>query len=305
MTSVIKPLMVMKFGGAALANPENIIKTTKIIKKYSESYLVVVVVSAIKNVTDSLLEIGENVKREKSDEALEKIEILYQKHLKFLKRISNPVLACEIKQEIKLLFDLLELFIKRVDQTHITDSQIDFIVSLGERLSARIIVSYLRDRKINASLMDTRDFLTTTAEHGEAKPIIKKSKEPICQNINHYLNYKVIPVITGYIAQDETGCITTLGRGGSDYTASLIANFIKAKNIILWKDVNGLYDKNPKVYHDAKIISQATYQEAIKLSHGGAKILHPESVWPAQKARIPIYIKSFLKPHLPGTKIWS
>lgn len=303
MTSVIKPLMVMKFGGAALANPENIIRTTKIIKKYSESYRVVVVVSAIKNVTDSLLEIGENLKLEKSDETLEKIEILYQKHLKFLERIGNPVLACETKQEIKLLFDLLELFIKRVDQAHIANSQIDFIVSLGERLSARIIVSYLRNLKVNASLMDTRDFLTTTAQHGGAKPIIKKSKKLISQNINNYLKSKVIPVITGYIAQDETGCITTLGRGGSDYTASLIANFINAQSLVLWKDVDGLYDKNPKIYPEAKIIFQATYQEAIKLSRGGAKILHPESVRPAQKARIPIYIKSFLKPDLEGTKI--
>ena len=303
MTTSIKPLVVMKFGGAALATPENILITCKIINSYSKKNRLVIVVSAIKGVTDKLYQIGKIIREEKLELALKKIENLHRKHLDFLEKIKNPLDKIRVQQEIKLLFDLLEIFIKKITPYRFTLSQMDFIVSFGERLSSRIISHYLKNESLAVLTIDTRDFFITTDEFGQAKPIILSSKKKIRNIIGQCLKNKTIPIVTGYIGRTRDGCITTFGRGGSDYSASLIANFIDADRLILWKDVNGLYNEDPKKNSQAQLLSQVTYDQAMKLSINGAKIIHPESIIPTKEANIPVSIKCFLKPNLLGTII--
>lgn len=295
----------MKFGGAALGNPRNVVKITRIINDYAKQYDLVIVVSAVKEVTDKLYKIAEIIKNRDIDDTLRAIQDIYHLHLAFLKQIKNPVIKLQGQQEIKLLFDLLILFVKKINKENITNSQIDFIVSFGERLSARIVVCYLEMLDRNSLVIDTRDYLMTTKNFGQAKVIVPKSKKTLQTIINQCLTVHAIPVITGYIGHAEDGCITTLGRGGSDYTASLIASFLKANGIILWKDVNGLYDSDPKKYKKARLMVKANYDDFLKLSKSGAKIIHPYAIVPLKNPHIPLHIKSFLKPKQKGTLIWK
>lgn len=298
-------LLVMKFGGSALANYKNIHKISKIISKYSETNDVIVVVSAVEGVTDKLYKIVELIKKGQVNRALQEIEIIYNLHIHILSKLDKAVETFDTQQKIKTLIDLLRMFVKKVFNTKITNSQIDYIVSFGERLSIHLVVYILKKENNKALAVDTSYLLTTNKEFGNAKPVIPKTRSNIKELLGKCLKEKVIPVITGYIGHAEDGCITTLGRGGSDYSASLMASFLKANGLILWKDVKGLYDKDPKRYPDAHLMKETDYDTAIKLSKNDAKILHPESVITAKKANISVYIKCFLMPNLTGTRIWK
>lgn len=301
-------LLIMKFGGAALANYKNIRKVSKIISKYSETNHLIIVVSAIEGVTDRLYKIVELIKKGQVNRALHEIETIYSLHIYILSKLDKSVETFDTQQKIKTLIDLLKMFVKKVfntNITNITNSQTDYIVSFGERLSIHLIVHILKKENNKVLAVDTSYLLTTNKEFGNAKPITPKSRSDIKELLNECLKENVIPVVTGYIGHAEDGCITTLGRGGSDYSASLMASFLKANGLILWKDVKGLYDKDPKRYPDAHLMKEADYDTAIKLSQNDAKVLHPESVLTAKKADISVYIKCFLMPNLTGTRIWK
>lgn len=294
----------MKFGGAALEDAASIKKISSIIYWSSQKNDLIIVVSAIKHVTDKLHRVLEIIKRADIQSALKEIDCIYNDHVNLLREIDPSIQSLETEQKLKNLLDLLKLFVKKTSFDKLGDSQKDYIISFGERMSVHVITHSLRFiKKVRSLALDTTSLLATTKEFGRAKPLLDENLSSMKLILRKCLSERVIPVITGYVGHAPDGCITTLGRGGSDLTATLIASMISADKVILWKDVVGLFDKDPKIDPDAKLFKVTDYNTAMDLSKHGAKILHPEAVEPVKTAKIPLQIKSFLFPKGPGTLI--
>ena len=301
-----KQLLVMKFGGAALENAQSIKRISSIVYWAHQRSDLIVVVSAIKHITDRLHETVLQIRNNDVASALKQIDAIYTYHIDVLREIDPTIQAFETEQRLKTLLDLLRLFIKKSSPMMLGEAQQDYIISFGERMSAHVVMhSFRYYKKVRAMALDTTSLLTTTKEFGRAKPLLGTSAQSMKNILTKCVQEHIVPVITGYVGHAQDGCVTTLGRGGSDLTATLIASLMQADKVILWKDVVGLFDKDPKTNPNAQILKVTDYDTAIHLSKAGAKILHPEAIEPLKKANIPVQIKSFLFPKAPGTMIGS
>lgn len=300
------PVIVMKFGGAALTDTNNIGTTTKIIKKYYQNNNLIIIVSALKGVTNSLHDVALLTEKGDKKKALQIIDQLLTHHLNILYYFcKQPLEVFETTLQIQLLCDLLKLYIKKNNGKPLTLAQVDYIASFGERMAIHVVTKAVKNKQLKAIPIDTAYLLKTTRNFGNAKVLPAKSKKTVFQLLNSCQTQGIIPIITGYIGCTKDGCVTTFGRGGSDYSASLIASIMQVNKIILWKDVIGLYDKDPKIHKRAKLMKETNYKTAITLSKKGAKILHHASIYPAQSKYIPIWIKCFLDLKAKGTLIWK
>jgi aspartate kinase len=184
-----------------------------------------------------------------------------------------------------------------------TPQSYDLLLSFGERLSVRIFSAYLRTRGIKAIHFDGWDIgIVSSSEHTRAQ-ILPKTYEQIPRALQRM--GLTVPVITGFIAKSEEGVVTTLGRGGSDLTASVVAKALMVREVQLWKDVGGILTADPRLVSDARPISHLSFLEASMLARYGAKVLHPDSVLPAMSAQIPVRVKNYQDPSQPGTLIQS
>lgn len=300
-----KPLVVMKFGGAALKNQWSIDKSTDQIREYFLTNYLVIIVSALSGVTDKLYTLCSLCKKGETSSCIKLITQISANHTNILSQMGSSIEIFETQQQIQYLIDLLRIFIMKHLTEKLTQAQVDYVVSFGERLSIHIVSFVLKQKHVKVIAVDSSYLLKTTKEFGNAKIYQAYNKETIKKICEQAIASNIIPVITGFIGQGTDGCIRTLGRGGSDYSATSIAALIKADRVILWKDVHGMYDKDPKKYSDAKYFYKVNYDKALEMSKHGAKILHPESILPAKANKIPVLIKSFLKPTIPGTEIWK
>lgn len=299
-----KQLLVMKFGGAALESAQTIKKISSIVYWAHQRSDLIVIVSAIKHITDRLHEVVSQIRNKDRISALKQIDEIYAHHIDILRQIDPTIQTFETEQKLKNLLDLLKLFIKKSSPTTLGESQKDYIISFGERMSVHVVTHSLRYyKKVRAMAIDTTSLLATTKEFGRAKPLLGKSFQSMKKILAGCVQEHIVPVITGYVGHAEDGCITTLGRGGSDLTATLVASLVRADKVILWKDVVGLFDKDPKMDPTAQILKVTDYDTAISLANAGAKILHPDAIEPVKKAHIPVQIKSFLFSKAPGTMI--
>ncbi len=280
-------VVVMKFGGAALADAEKIKNVCNIaVLRIDEKPILVV--SAMKGITDMLLESA----NDKSN--FHKIREI---HLKALN---------ELNLNEKLLDGLFSDLEKAVDVVHeikdINPKTKDFIASFGERFAARIIAEFLKSRKIKSEFFDAWDIgMITDSNFGKAQPLPEAS-HLISKNFEK-IKHLQIPVITGYIGKDKSGEITTLARGGTDYTASFVGAAINAKQIEFWKEVNGIMSADPKIVPEAVTIPNLSFEEMAELAFFGAKVLHPKTIEPAVKKNIPLYVKNVFNPKHSGTII--
>ncbi|MBI3954840.1 aspartate kinase, partial [Candidatus Gottesmanbacteria bacterium] len=294
-------MIVMKFGGASLSNSEGIIKACRIIKKYSAKHKIVLVVSAMKGVTNQLYQIVDLLKRKQLGRSLKILKEIKFCHFQALSVIKSSAQKVKVESELVNITSRLENFIKNVVQKEITPARCDFIVAFGERLSCPIIASALESFGLLAYPIDASLIIATNHTFSNAVPLYKKSQRHINKILFPLIKNSVIPVITGFIGFSKDGCTTTLGRGGSDLTASYLANLLDAKALYLWKDVDGFYTNDPHKDKDARLMPYLTYRQAEKMAEDGAKIIYYKAIRPVEKKHIPIYIKSFLKPSLQGT----
>lgn len=296
-------MIVMKFGGASLSTGSEILHTCKIVKNYRKKNKIILVVSAMKNVTDQLFEIVELLRKRNLREALERIEKIKTHHIKALQSFEPDSEAVKTEVEIIKLIGLLKYFVNNAINKEITTARIDYIVSFGEKLSCRIVAEALQQQGISAYPMDASFILATTGEFGNALPLYGKSQNSIKHILLPLIASNIVPVITGYIGFTHDGCTTTLGRGGSDLSATFLANFLDAKAVYLWKDVLGFYQEDPHKNKRAKLFKILDYEHAEKLAKKGAKIIYYKAIAPVAEKHIPIYVKSFLNPHSEGTTI--
>ena len=293
-------MKIYKFGGTSLGSAGQIKKVGDIIAGALENDNIVVVVSAIHRVTDLLCEsaakasLGESSYRNTLDE-LAHLHFSITGELFFASSLDDVI--ADLKTELSDLNNIVQgVFLLR----ELSEKSQALVLSFGERLSAIIVSRYLRERQIASFSLDARELIVTDANYADARVNMHASELLIKKR---QLSFDGVPVVTGFIAAAPDGTITTLGRGGSDYTASILGAALGADEIWIWSDVDGFFSADPKRVRDARVLPYISYFEAMELSHSGARVLHPLAVQPAMKAGIPLLIKNSFNPAAKGTRI--
>ena len=296
-------MIVMKFGGSLLGSQDGVNRVAKIVGRNSGGNKVVVVVSALGDVTDLLLEMGADAL-----EGGKRRGQLFRK----LRKIHDGALASvggrrrmKARPVMDGLLDELDRALEGVSLLkELTWRSKDLIVSFGERLSAVIVAAALEDAGLDAEpLAGGEAGIVTDDSFGEASPDFAKTRARVKDIIGRLLSEGTVPVVTGFIARTPSGEITTLGRGGSDYTATIIADALRADEVWIWTDVDGILAADPRIVRDAEVVKELSYAEAEEMALFGAKNMHPLALGPARLLKIPVRIKNGFRPDLPGTLI--
>jgi len=292
-------MKVLKFGGSSVAAPARIRSVIEIIRPYLSGE-VAVVFSAFGGVTDELLEIsrmaldGNQHYRQRADQ-------LEKRHLEAVRELVSIQKQSTILAQVKIKMNELEDVLHGVYLVkERTPRTLDYIMSFGERLSAFIIAEAIKDQGISADYLDARTVVFTDSQFGHAKVDFDKTNKRIEE---HFSQRRPLQVITGFIGTADTGETTTLGRSGSDYTAAIFAAALKASDLEIWTDVDGMMTADPRLVKKAFTVPQMSYEEAMELSHFGAKVIFPATMQPAMVNRIPIWIKNTFNPAFKGTVI--
>lgn len=293
-------MKVLKFGGTSVAHPENIHKVKSIVAQADRDQ-VAVVVSAFGGVTDLLLNTSRLASTQDLSykEGLKEIEDRYLSAVKSLIPVqSQSAVLSHVKSELNTLETLLE---GSYLIGEITPKLSDKIVSYGELLSSYIISEFFKAEGLDASFKDSRELIKTDSNFGKANVDFGVTNA----NCQAYFSSRTnrITVLPGFVASSKSGDSTTLGRGGSDYTAAILAAAMDVELLEIWTDVSGMYTANPKLVKQAKCVAHISYEEAMELSHFGAKVLYPPTIQPVLGKEIPIAIKNTFEPDSPGTLI--
>lgn len=301
-------MIVMKFGGSSVGNGERILGVSRIVKK--EKRPKVVVVSAVGGVTDKLITIANRVIDLPTAVVEREVDLFYREiliqHREVLEdAVSDRIVLSEILPKIIELLDQLRVALLGVGYLEdLSPKSLDYIVSFGERLSSLIVEGSLRSIGVDAvSMTGYEAGIITDSNFGCAKPKHKASSKKAKEALKPLLRKGKVPVVTGFIAGNENAKITTLGRGGSDYTASLLGNYLKSEEVQIWTDVDGIMTADPRLIKDAKLISELSYVEAMDLAYFGAKVIHLKMIEPAMVAKIPVLVKNTFNPGGRGTQI--
>ncbi|WP_445721147.1 bifunctional aspartate kinase/homoserine dehydrogenase I [Flavobacterium sp.] len=294
-------MIVLKFGGTSVANAQNIKLAIQIIENKVKNNKLVVVVSALSGVTDLLLKTSHEA-ASKDESYKTTLEEIKQKHVE---TISNLI---SIKNQ-KALFETIEAEIEHLKTLfdgcyllgELSPRTSDAIVSYGEILSSKIISIAIKEKVEETIFKDSRELLKTNSNFGKAT-INYSATYSLISNYFNSSKEKIV-LLPGFIASDEKGNTTTFGRGGSDFTAAILANGCKATSLEIWTDVNGMFTANPKLVNQAKPIKSISYQEAMELSHFGAKVLYPPTIQPVLSTNIPIWIKNTFDAEANGTLV--
>jgi aspartokinase/homoserine dehydrogenase 1 len=294
-------MKVLKFGGTSVANAENIKLVLDIALIKAQDEKLVVVVSALSKVTD-LLQIAAT-KAAANDESFKDIVgEIEKKHLEALKQLIPVSEQSGLLSHIKRIINHLETLLDGCFLLgELSPRTLDTILSFGELLSSYIIAEALKQKLKNSGYKDSRELIKTNNQFGKAVVNFELSNQLIASFFAS--NDNQVVVMPGFIATSEDGINTTLGRGGSDYTAAIIAGALDATDLEIWTDVNGMFTANPKIVKQAQPIATISYQEAMELSHFGAKVLYPPTIQPVLRKNIPIYIKNTFEPEAEGTLI--
>ncbi|MCS6784075.1 MAG: aspartate kinase [Candidatus Caldarchaeum sp.] len=297
--------IVMKFGGSSLASADLIKHCASIVKQHAENNEIVVVCSASGDTTDDLLALVETARRGRGEEVERRLSTLEQKHLNLLDAVTDDRIREETSETLKQwLRELRRATLGILYLREATPRSTDYVVSFGERFSTLVMAAALNSYGLKAQYLDGGEAgIVTDSNFGGATPLIEVTRLNVRRRIGRMLDEGVTPTVTGFIATNEEGVTTTLGRGGSDYTATILASSLPADEVWLWSDVDGLMTANPKLIADAVVIKKLSYNEAIEMALFGAKGLHPRALEPVMAAQIPVKIKNTFNPSAEGTLI--
>ena len=292
---------VHKFGGTSLGSAERFEAAATLIGDARKSAGIIVVASAMSGVTDDLVDAAKGALAADRKGALERIETLEARHLEILDRLGgNESTGGEISG---LCDELRDLFSGVFMLGEFTDRTMDRIISTGEKLSVRLFAFALEKTGIPAVPLDADAFLETDGRFGNADPVGGVADRTISAELTPHLEAGTVPVVTGFCGRAPNGDTTTLGRGGSDLSATYIAAAIGADEVTIWTDVDGVYSADPGVVPEARVIPQLNFREAAEVSFYGAKVLHQRSMIPVISSGIPVRIRNSFAPESPGTKV--
>jgi aspartate kinase len=301
-------VVVMKFGGSSVANGERIVNVAKLVKA-EKAKSKVVVVSAMSGVTDRLIRIAKSVV-DLPNTVVEKEVSQFCRELSMQQRSAIMIAITDKKLRGEALSQSLELIEKLrvalLGVGYLEDlslKSLDYIESFGERLNIIVMSGALNSMGMKSvPLTGYEAGIITDSHFGRAHPQHAKSQKAVNENLGKYLP-KTVPVVAGFIAGDEKASITTLGRGGSDYTASLLGKYLEADEVQIWTDVDGILTTDPKIVPEAKLIPTLSYAEAMDLAYFGAKVIHSKMIEPAMTSKIPVWVKNTFNPSCKGTEI--
>ncbi|EMM5119706.1 aspartate kinase [Providencia stuartii] len=287
------PYVIAKFGGTSVANFEAMNKSADVV--LSNNNVRVVVLSASAGITNLLIELAEGCDADKRNQLLQKVKKIQYAIIDHLQH------AEVIREEINRLLDNIAHLADSASLAT-SDALTDEMVSHGELMSTLLFVEVLRQRGANSQWFDVRKVMKTNANFGRAEPDLLQLKESAQQHLLPRLQGSLV-ITQGFIGQDSKGRTTTLGRGGSDYTAALLAEVLNLARVDIWTDVPGIYTTDPRVVPAAQRIDEIAFDEAAEMATFGAKILHPATLLPAVRAGIPVFVGSSKEPQAGGTLV--
>src|SRR5258706_5291273 len=293
-------MKILKFGGSSVATPDRIKSVIQIVLPLVGKEPIAIVFSAFGGVTDMLIRLSNLALAGDQDYKLE-LEQLEKRHLDAVRDLIGVQRQSSFLAQVKVMINELDDILHGVYLVkERTPRTLDYIMSFGERLSAYIISEALCDRGIAAEFLDARTILRTDNHFGHAKVDFETTNLLIR---NHFQAHHDLQIVTGFIGTSESGETTTLGRSGSDYSAAILAGGFQATSLEIWTDVDGMMTGDARKVKKAFTVKEMTYEEAMELSHFGAKVIFPSTMQPAMANRIPIWIKNSFNPSFAGTKI--
>lgn len=294
-------MQVLKFGGTSVANADNINKVIDIVQQAMKRGRTIVIVSALGGTTDSLLQSG-SLAAAGDEKYKEKLQALEQRHLEAVKSLIPVTRQSSVLSWVKQRCNEIEDICNGVFLLgELSARTKDRIVSYGELLSSRIISDRLTASGIDNAWVDAREIIRTDSHYGHAAVDFAQTNQLCADYFNG--SDQTLFIVPGFVARDLNGNGTTLGRGGSDYTAAIVAAAVDAELLEIWTDVSGMMTADPRLVKHAKILPHISYQEAMELSHFGAKVIYPPTIQPVMNKNIPVWIKNTFEPSHHGTLV--
>lgn len=295
----------MKFGGTSVGDAACIVRAAQIVRDASREGPVITVVSAMRGVTNRLIEAAVRSEAGDSESVHAAFAALRKQHA-----VAMDALVREAEKRKALaarldkVFDEGERLCRGTALLHeLTPRTLDAISSLGERLCAPMVAGALAELGVPSDSIEATELIVTDACHGGADPLMDRTRERCTARLRLLLDRGVLPVVTGFIGATRDGALTTLGRGGSDYSATILGAALSADEVIIWTDVDGVLTADPRLVPEARTIPEISYREATELAYFGAKVLHPKTLRAVEQAGIPVWIRNSFSPEREGTKI--
>src|SRR5687768_1272222 len=298
--------LVMKFGGTSVGSVDALTKATQIIKNARVEYpRVVVITSAMSGVTDLLLKCAVLAMQGNIDSLPDAESALREKHFAAANAlIKDEKVREDTKQQINCLIQLLVDLCRAIAVLGEASPRAwDAVASLGERMSVRLLGAVAETAGVKVKVIESSEFIVTNSHFPIANPDFVTTTEKTRRLLNPLLDEGIIPITTGFIGAPPEGVITTLGRGGSDYSAAIIGSVLPADEVWIWTDVDGVMTTDPRIVKEAKTLSEISYGEIAELAYYGAKVLHPKTIRPVVEAGIGLRICNTLNPSHPGTRL--
>jgi len=299
-------MRVMKFGGTSVGTPAAIDQTATILadaRRAGEP--IVAIVSAMSGVTNLLLDAAGDAAAGRPSGAVDLHQALVGRHRSVLDELmTSPAQRDEVAADIATLAERCIRLIESVSVLGDLSPRVqDWIVSFGERMSSRVVAGVVRDRGVASIAVDSDRVIVTDDVFGGASPLLDETREAAGAALGELIADGVVPVVTGFFGGTRSGATATLGRGGSDFSASILGNALDADEIWIWTDVDGVMTADPRLVPDARTLPAISFAEATELAYFGAKVIHPRTMQPAAERGIPIWIKNTFRPENPGTRI--
>jgi len=298
--------LVIKYGGTSISATKDIQAVAKHLNELSKKNQIVVVCSATSGTTDDLIEISESIKKENKSKAEQLASKITNRHKQLAKQ---TIKKSDIRKKLLSKFDedfneLVALIDGMVLLGEVTPRTMDYLFSFGERLSIKLVSSAINDSGIKSVPLTGKEVgIVTDSNFGESKPLIDTTRLRVSKTVDALFSKKTIPVVGGFVGADQHGHVTTFGRGGSDYSATIVGSCIKADEIWLMSDVDGLMTADPKIVKNAKLLKEVSYIEAIEMALFGAKQIHPRTFEPLITKKIPMKIRSSFNIKNEGTLV--
>lgn len=295
--------LVLKFGGTSVRDYEAMSQVVKIVDMRT-SVPVIVVVSAVAGITDSLAQIFQAIEEGNEQKAQTHMKQILTIHTNIYSRIKKQ--DATLDQQYQKIGAQFEACVKGLlARSQLLPEDKDELLAFGELFSSTLLALVFKENHLSTQWLDIRHFIKTEAQFGAALPLYQTTYERMSKNLVPMLKPGRVIVTQGFIGQTLEGKTTTLGRGGSDFTASILAAGLEARWLEIWTDVDGIMTADPRMVKNARKINEVTFSEAAELAYFGAKVLHPATLLPAMGKNIPVIVRNTMKPHQPGTIIYQ
>jgi aspartokinase/homoserine dehydrogenase 1 len=298
-------LRVMKFGGTSVGDAACVRRAAAIVQSAAAQGPVVVVVSAMSGVTNRLIQAAHDAEGGEQELFSQLVGELSVQHTTALEAlVSDPQRRSMIAEACQEILEELNRFLRGTSLLHeLTPRALDAISGIGERLSAPVVAGAICELGLRSVAISATEVIVTDPHHGRAEPLMTPTRARAEARLRPLLDQGIVPVVTGFIAATREGIQTTLGRGGSDYSATILGAALGAQETVIWTDVDGVKTADPRLIPEARTLPEISYNEAAELAYFGAKVLHPNTLRPVAAAGVPVWIRNSFSPEKPGTKI--